>query len=672
MRPRGVYDATWISEDKLMQEITLTINGQSVKGKSGDTVLQICRANGIDVPTLCHLDGLSDVGACRLCVVDIQSEKKPIPACNYPARDGLVIKTNTPQIERYRKQVLELLFAERNHFCMFCEQSGDCELQKMAYRYQMDNIRFQNLFPKLPVDTLSKFLAIDHNRCILCGRCVRACKEVAALRTLDFGGRGRETMVAADINQPLGESSCTLCGSCFQVCPTGAIINKASAFKGRTTECTSTETICQGCDIGCEIKVLIKDENLVRIETTDRSSPRGALCRIGRFEQLSETRSRITSPMVRDARGELQNCSMDEALTAVAKKFNELGSNCGGLISSRIPGETITRFQKLITGTQKSKIVDTLDGKEYRLISSGIRQYANGAAAPEVDPDIEGLLKADCFVVIGADVDRTNPVIGNLIRRAVNLNHAKLIMIDANRDMLPLWSELWLKPLTGTERVLVNGLAKNVISNRKSLAELKPELFRVLSLYENDKVTAKTSVPENQLQEAAKILNASKNCYVVYGNELSAQNDAELVTGLLNLTFLVQNGNGDRLNLIFLKPSINSQGAWDLGVAAKDIKTQQPRGLYLLLSDDYLDKDLLEWIKAIDYLVVQASYHSPVVDVADVILPSPIWAERGGTYVTAGKRALQAHPVLRQSGLLPDEEILQRLTQKISVTPSRS
>ena len=655
-----------------MAEITLTINGQSVKGKSGDTVLTICQANGIDIPTLCHLDGLSDVGACRLCVVEIQTEKKPIPACNYPARDGLVIKTNTPQIERYRKQVLELLFAERNHFCMFCESSGDCELQKMAYRYQMDNNRFQSLFPKLPVDTLSTFLAIDHNRCILCGRCVRVCKEVAALRTLDFGGRGRETMIAADINQPLGESSCTLCGSCLQACPTGAIINKASLYKGRTKECTTADTICQGCDIGCEIKVEIKDENLVRIETPNRKSPRGALCKIGRFEQLSDSRHRITSPMVRNAKGELVSCSMDEALTAVARKFSELGSNCGGLISSRIPNETITRFQKLITGTQKSKIIDTLDGKEYRLISSAIRQYTNGGTAPEVDPDLEGILKADCIVVVGADVDRTNPVIGNLIRRAVNLNQAKLIMVDAQQDMLPLWSELWLKPAAGTERVLINGLAKMVISNNKSLAELKPELSRVLSLYEADKVTAKTSITEKQLQAAAKILSQSKNAYVIYGNKLTTQNDTDLVTGLLNLTYLVQNGSGDRLNLIFLKPGINSQGAWDSGTATKDVKTQQPRGLYLLLSDDNIDKEWLDWIKGIDYLVVQASYHSPAVDIADVVLPSRIWDERGGSYVTAGKRTVQSNPVIQRYGLIPDEEILQRLAQKLSAPPSRN
>jgi len=655
-----------------MQQITLTVDGQSVKGKAGDTVLDICRANGIYVPTLCHLEGLSDVGACRLCVVEIQMEKKPVPACNYPARDGLVIKTSTPQLEKYRKQILELLFAERNHFCMYCEQSGDCELQKMAYRYQMDNVRFQGLFPVLPVDTLSEFLAIDHNRCILCGRCVRVCKQVAALRTLDFGGRGGQTMIAADINQPLGESSCTLCGSCLQACPTGAIINKASVYKGKTSECTSSATICQSCDIGCEVNVLTKDDNLVRIETPDRTALRGPLCRIGRFENISEKRSRILSPMVRNKKGELKTCSIDEALAAVATKFAEVGNSCGGLTSTRVPNEAIIQFQKLFTDTLKSKIIDTFDGKDARLISSGIRQYTNGGSAPDVDPDIEGILKADCILVIGANIDLTHPVMGNLIRRAVSQNHARLIVVDSNRDVFPLWSNIWLKPETGTDRVLINGLAKIVISSSKNLAELKPELYRLLSLYEADKVTSKTSVLENQLQNAAKMLSESKNCYLIYGNKLSEQNDAELVTALLNLTYLVQNGNEDRLNLIFLKQSVNSQGAWDLGIANKDIKTQKPRGLYLLLSDDTINDSWLEWLKGIDYLVVQASYHSPVVDLADVILPSPIWAERGGNYVTAGKRAVNAHPVIQRYGSLQDEGILQQLIEKIGVLPSRS
>jgi predicted molibdopterin-dependent oxidoreductase YjgC len=197
--------------------------------------------------------------------------------------------------------------------------------------------------------------------------------------------------------------------------------------------------------------------------------------------------------------------------------------------------------------------------------------------------------------------------------------------------------------------------------------------LRVLSLYESDKVSEKTGVTEQQLAVAAKILSASKNCYVIFGDNLTTQNDTDLVTALLNLTYLVQKGKGDKLNLIFLKPGINSQGAWDSGIANKDIKTQQPRGIYLLLSDDNIDKDWLTWLKGIDYLVVQAGYHSPVVDeLADVVLPSRIWDERGGSYVSAGKRALTTTPVMQRYGLVPDEEILQRLIQKIDVMPSRS
>jgi predicted molibdopterin-dependent oxidoreductase YjgC len=150
------------------------------------------------------------------------------------------------------------------------------------------------------------------------------------------------------------------------------------------------------------------------------------------------------------------------------------------------------------------------------------------------------------------------------------------------------------------------------------------------------------------------------------------QNDTDLVTALLNLTYLMQNGKGERLNMVFLKPGINSQGAWDSGAATKDIKTQQPKGLYLLLSDDNIDKDWLDWIKAIDYLVVQASYRSPVVDIADVVLPSRIWDERGGSYVTAGKRSTKSNPVIQRYGLIPDEEILQRVAQKLTAMPSRS
>ena len=182
-----------------MKEISLTIDGKKAHGHEGDTVLDVCRKNGIDVPTLCEFKGLTNVGACRMCVVDIEGERRINPSCTYPARDGLVVHTKTEKLEKYRRLILELMFTEKNHYCMYCEASGDCELQAMGYRYQMDNVRYPYTTPATKVDSLSEYMVIDHGRCILCGRCVRVCGEIEANHTLDFAKRGFKTVVSADL-----------------------------------------------------------------------------------------------------------------------------------------------------------------------------------------------------------------------------------------------------------------------------------------------------------------------------------------------------------------------------------------------------------------------------------------------------------------------------------------
>jgi len=170
-----------------LAEITLTINGKEVKGETGDTILDACEKNGIDVPTLCHFKGLTDVAACRMCIVEIGEERVAInTACTTQAGEGMVVKTDTEKLNNLRKINLELLLAERNHFCMFCEMSGDCELQNLAYQFKIDYIRYPLLFPKLPIDASHKYIIIDHNRCILCGRCVRVCDELEGNHTLDI------------------------------------------------------------------------------------------------------------------------------------------------------------------------------------------------------------------------------------------------------------------------------------------------------------------------------------------------------------------------------------------------------------------------------------------------------------------------------------------------------
>jgi formate dehydrogenase major subunit len=647
-----------------MSEITLTINDRQVKGKEGDTVLEICQANGIDVPTLCHLEGLSDVGACRMCVVEIEKERRPVPACTYPARDGLVVQTNTERLERYRRQILELIFTEHNHFCMFCEASGDCELQKLAYRYQMDNVRYPYTLPSLAVDSVSDYIVIDHNRCILCGRCIRACSELAASHTLDFSQRGWKTLVTADLEQPLGESSCLVCGACVQACPTGALFGKFNLYKGKKDDCQQIYTVCPVCGVGCELNVLVKDNNLVRIEAPRLAEPRGPLCRMGRFELFRETRPRVTSPLVRGEQGELEECSLDRAVEVIVDRLAEAKDGFAGMISTRIPSETLSLFHRFIQEVIGSDSIDTLDGESYRIITEGVRQFQGNGKGLDIECPIEDILAADCIIVVGADPGKTNPIVCTLVRRAVSQRKAKLIVIDPSRDVFPLWTDLWLKPRAGSEGDLLNGLAKILID--KGLVEsVSAELINSFNQYGIGEVVRSTGVGRERLELVAEMYGRAEHGVIIYGEGLLQTNDASAITTILNLANMTGNRVGDRLRVISLKPRANSRGAWELGLA-KGIKQDKPKGLYLLLADEPESEELLTQLRGIDFLVVQASYHSSVTAMADVVLPSPIWAEREGKYVTMDGRVLELKQVLQpKDGLPQDQEVLMAISQKL-------
>ena len=206
---------------------TLVIDGQEASARRGQTILEVARENNINIPTLCHLEGLSDVGACRLCLVEIAGSNKLLPACVATVSEGMEVSTSTERLAKHRRTILELLFAERNHICSVCVANGHCELQSLGQSQGLTHVRLPYRNPELTVDASHERFTLDHNRCILCTRCVRVCAEIEGAHVWDVMGRGINSSVITDLNDDWVSSSCTRCGKCVQVCPTGALFDKS-------------------------------------------------------------------------------------------------------------------------------------------------------------------------------------------------------------------------------------------------------------------------------------------------------------------------------------------------------------------------------------------------------------------------------------------------------------
>lgn len=369
--------------------VTLEIDGKKVTVRKLSTILDAARKLDIPIPTLCHHPELSPYGGCRLCLVEVKGIAKPVASCTTFAKEGMIVTTTNPYLEKLRRTNLELILSDHPNDCMVCERAGDCKLQELAYFYGLRENRFKGERRIYTKKDNNPFIERDMEKCILCGQCVRICDEIQGVGAIDFAYRGLNTRISPAFEKDL---KCEFCGQCVAVCPTGALTGKMWLNKGRQNF-KEVETICPYCGCGCNITLHVKRNKIIRVSSKEDTINEGWLCAKGRFGyEFVNSPERLTKPLIRIAPKEssifdnplsfsegrnsesisshltphtslFKEVSWNEALEYVSKRLKEIkdkygSDSIGGLASARCTNEENYLFQKFIRAVIGTNNID--------------------------------------------------------------------------------------------------------------------------------------------------------------------------------------------------------------------------------------------------------------------------------------------------------------------------
>jgi len=700
----------------------LRIDDREVEVPEGTTILAAAEAAGIEIPRLCHHPELSPAGICRLCLVEVDG--RLLTACYHPVEGGMEVRTDTDRLRRLRRLNLELILSDHPLDCLVCERNGSCELQRYAYEYGLETNRFvgpDHERRELPAREDNPFIRYEPDKCILCGRCVRACDEVQGRGVLDFTRRGFATRISTGLDRSLVEVNCELCGQCLAVCPTGALTERARRFRGREWELDRVETVCPFCGCGCRLTLHLKGGRIVRVSGGYKGF---RLCVKGRFGTAFVHREdRLKVPLIRDGDG-FREATWEEALDLVAGKLLEIRRKYGpdaiaGLSSAKCTNEENYLFQKLMRAAIGTNNVDHCARLCHAPTVAGlVAAFGSGAMTNSIDEIVD----ADCILVTGSNTTEAHPVIAQEILRAARRG-ATLIVVDPRRIELAERARYHLRQRPGTDVAWINGFCHVILEEGlwdeafvRERCENFEEFRAAVERYTPEYVEGITGIPAELLVEAARAFGRADRAMIFYAMGLTQHTSGtDNVLAIANLAMLTGNVGRRSTGVNPLRGQNNVQGACDMaalpnvlpgyqglsdpGVRAKfeaawGVDLPERPGLtvvemfraalegrvraMVIMGENPMVSDpdiahVAEALERLEFLVVIDIFPNETTRYAHVILPAASFAEKDGTFTNTERRVQRVRAALPPPGeAKPDWEILCGLATRLGYPMSYS